>query len=109
MYFDELQNTRLLNSIRKRLRHPDSRIWMDCVTPAVINDETADPNIQDFVEQMDAIGEKFVFGPDNPDEFLKNAGFCCESNLTAGEFLDCHDPTLGEYRFVVGRREVLQL
>ena len=109
MYFDESENLRLLSSIRKRLRHPESRIWFDCVTPAVINDETSDPNIQDFVEQMDSIGEEFVFGPADPSELLKRCGLCCESNLTAGEFLQREDPTLQEYRFVVGKRDVREL
>ena len=37
MYFDEQQNQRILIAVRKRLTHPESRLWMDYVTPAVIS------------------------------------------------------------------------
>ncbi|MCA9135223.1 MAG: SAM-dependent methyltransferase [Planctomycetales bacterium] len=109
MYFDEDQNRRLLTSIRQRLKHPASRLWMDCVTPAVISEGTSDPNIHEFVNQMELIGEKFVYGPADPEAFLRSCGFVCASNVSAQEFLGSIDPTLGEYRFVVGGRDVVEL
>lgn len=109
MYFDEQLNRRLLSSIRQRLKHPASRLWMDCVTPAVINEGTSDPNIHEFVNQMELIGEKFVYGPEDPETFLRSCGFVCVGNTTAQEFLGSVDPTLGEYRFVIGSRDVLDL
>lgn len=107
MYFSEQQNMRILRSISKRLRHPASRLWMDCVTPAVIDATTSDPNIHEFVERMELIGERFVFGPSDPGRFMADCGFVCATDLTAGEYLHSDDPTLGEYRFLVGQRDVL--
>jgi methyltransferase (TIGR00027 family) len=109
MYFDESQNVRTLRSISRRLRHPASRVWMDCVTPAVIDATTSDPNIHRFVEQMELIGERFVFGPADPESFLARCGFVCAAETTAGEYLGDRDPTLAEYRFLVGQRDVLNL
>ena len=109
MYFDEAQNLRILRSIRRRLRNPERRLWMDCVTPAVISSSTPDPNIHEFVNQMELIGEKFVYGPRDPVDFLRRCGFVCETDLTAGEFLNNPDATLGEYRFTVSRIEEIML
>jgi methyltransferase (TIGR00027 family) len=108
MYFDEHQNRKILSSIRRRLKHPESKIWMDCVTPAVISADTLDPNIDAFVTQMELIGERFVFGPEEPRAFLASCGFVCSSDTTAGEFLGDEDPTLAEYRFLTARRDVVE-
>ncbi|WP_220498095.1 SAM-dependent methyltransferase [Stieleria mannarensis] len=109
MYFDEQQNQRLLRSIRRRIKHPQSVLWMDCVTPAVINEGTDDPNIHEFVDRMEMIGERFVYGPAEPRAFLRSCGFVCSSDVTAQQFLDSDDPTLGEYRFVTARQDVVDL
>lgn len=109
MYFDEQQNRRLLQSIRRLLKHPESCLWMDCVTPAVINEATSDPNIHEFVNRMELIGERFVYGPADPEAFLRSCGFICAGNVSAREFLHSIDPTLGEYRFVTARRDVMHL
>lgn len=105
MYFHEQQNIDLLTSIRKRLKHPESKLWMDCVTPAVVNEATPDPNIHEFVRRMELIGERFVYGPSEPSEFLRQCGFVCASNVTAGEFMNDSDATLGEYRFLTAKRD----
>ncbi|PAY15368.1 methyltransferase [Rhodopirellula sp. SM50] len=109
MYFDEQQNRRLLQSIRRRMRHPDSVLWMDCVTPAVINEGTCDPNIHEFVDRMELIGERFVYGPADPEAFLRSCGLVGCSNDTAQDYLGSEDPTLGEYRFLTARQDVLDL
>lgn len=109
MYFDAHQNQQILRSIRKRLKHPQSCLWMDCVTPAVISDNTPDPNIHQFVKQMELIGERFVFGPADPEAFLQDCGFECCTNITAGAYRNSDDPALGEYRFLTARRNVTDL
>ena len=109
MYFDEQQNQRLLKSIRRRMRHPDSVLWMDCVTPAVINEGTCDRNIHEFVDRMELIGERFVYGPADPEAFLRSCGLVGCSNDTAQDYLGSEDPTLGEYRFLTARQDVLDL
>ena len=104
MYFTEQQNARIVSSVMQLLTHPDSRLWMDCVTPAVIDATTPDPNIHEFVNRMELIGEQFVYGPNNPAEFLQRCGLRLASQATAGEYIGDNDPTLAEYRFVVGRK-----
>ncbi|MEO1526989.1 MAG: class I SAM-dependent methyltransferase [Planctomycetota bacterium] len=104
MYFTEQQNARILSSVMRLLSHPDSRLWMDCVTPAVIDATTPDPNIHEFVNRMELIGERFVYGPQNPAQLMELCGLQVADQVTAGEYLDCEDPTLAEYRFVVGQK-----
>lgn len=109
MYFDEDQNLRLLRSVRQRLKHPESRLWMDCVTPAVISGDTPDENIHEFVRRMELIGEQFVYGPADPEAFLHDCGFVCAESITARSYLGSDDPALGEYRFLTGRRDAVEL
>ncbi|MEL6107839.1 MAG: SAM-dependent methyltransferase [Planctomycetota bacterium] len=104
MYFTERQNARILSSVMKSLTHPDSRVWMDCVTPEVIEATTPDPNIHEFVNRMELIGERFVYGPHRPAQLLEQCGLKVTDQITAGEYIDDADPTLAEYRFVVGQR-----
>ncbi|MEM0927436.1 MAG: SAM-dependent methyltransferase, partial [Planctomycetota bacterium] len=87
MYFDEAQNTRLLRSIRRQLKHPESRLWMDYVSPAVIDTSIDDANVHEFIERMALIGEKFVYGPADPASFLQGCGFKLIKRVTAGDFL----------------------
>ncbi|MEM6468660.1 MAG: SAM-dependent methyltransferase [Planctomycetota bacterium] len=109
MYFDEQQNAKLLFSIRRQLKHPESRLWMDYVTPSVIDASINDPNVHEFTERMALIGEKFIYGPADPECFLRNCGFKLMESVTAGDFLKDDDPTLQEYRFLVAGREVAWL
>ncbi|MEO1614292.1 MAG: SAM-dependent methyltransferase [Planctomycetota bacterium] len=106
MYFDEAQNVKVLRSIRRHLKHAESRLWLDYVTPSVIDASIEDTNVHEFVERMELIGEKFVFGPKDPKVFLEQCGFVCDEVQSAGDFLRDSDPTLQEYRFVVAGREV---
>ncbi|OYP31067.1 class I SAM-dependent methyltransferase [Rhodopirellula sp. MGV] len=105
MYFEHEQNVRLLSSVMRSLKNPESRLWMDCVTPAVIDANTGDPNIQAFVEQMEMIGEKFIYGPSDVGSFLNECGVVLDVEVTAGAVLGDNDPTLAEYRFVTARRD----
>ncbi|MDM4015652.1 class I SAM-dependent methyltransferase [Roseiconus lacunae] len=109
MYFDHEQNVKLLSSVMRSLKNPASRLWMDCVTPAVIDSSTGDPNIQAFIDQMEGIGEKFIHGPKNIDDFLGQCGLVLDRQVTAGDVLDDGDPTLAEYRFVTARRDSVGL
>jgi methyltransferase (TIGR00027 family) len=109
MYFDESDNRKILASIRSVLRHPDSRIWMDCVTPEVIGLRTQDPNIHEFVQRMELLGERFIYGPSDPEKLLADCGLVTETNVTAAAYLGSADPTMGEYRFLVAKRNVLDL
>ena len=36
---------------------------------------------------MDLIGERFVYGPADPEAFLRQCGLICASDVTAGEYL----------------------
>ena len=109
MYFDEAQNIATLSSVLRRIKNRESRLWMDCVSPEVVNGRTPDKNVHEFINQMELIGEKFIYGPADPKAFLRASGWILEQQITAGEYVNDKDPTLGEYRFVVGRRNAVDL
>ncbi|MFU7557070.1 class I SAM-dependent methyltransferase [Roseiconus sp. JC912] len=109
MYFEHEQNVRLLSSVMRSLKNPASRLWLDCVTPAVIHANTGDPNIHAFVDQMEMIGEKFIYGPTDIAGFLVECGVKLDKFVTAGNVLDDDDPTLAEYRFVTACRDSVDL
>jgi hypothetical protein len=52
---------------------------------------------------MQALGECFVFGCDEPGVFLEQCGFEIGAVVTAQDYLNSSDPSLSTYQFVVSR------
>jgi methyltransferase (TIGR00027 family) len=101
MYFSDEENRQIFAAFRQLMRHPDSRVWADFVNTAVVTRRTNNQRILTFLEGMDSMGESFVFGLDNPAEWLKSVGFPDVSQISAGHYLDDPDAVLSTYRFAV--------
>ena len=104
MYFTEQENREILTLISQLLQHPDSCLWSDMVTQNVVDGTTEVREIAAFVEGMDQLGEKFIFGCDDPSSFFTDCGYQKSEVVTAQEYLASEDPTFSAYRFVVSKR-----
>ncbi|MEM8736274.1 MAG: class I SAM-dependent methyltransferase, partial [Planctomycetota bacterium] len=104
MYFDGDANRRVLSECRELLRHPDSRIWCDIVGLDVVEGNGKYPEVERFLAGMDELGEKFIFGHDRPNEFLRQVGLECSESTTCSAFLGESDAVYDLYRFNVARR-----
>lgn len=100
MYFSGEENRRTLESVSKAMHHPDSRLWSDWVTSDVVQGRTRNKGIQKFLDGMDELGERFIFGCDAPDNFLSSS-FSDTQMTSAQEYLESSDPALSTYRFAV--------
>ena len=53
---------------------------------------------------MDELGEAFIFGTDDPVEWLESLGYNFVQSITAGEYLNENDAVLNTYSFAVAKR-----
>lgn len=103
MYFDESLNRRILTDSQPLLEHPESRLWCDFVDRSVVDGRTQIDAVTRFLRGMDELGEQFIFGCQQPGEFLKSCGYRQISVRTAGEYLQASDPVYDLYRFCLAR------
>ena len=101
MYFSKEQNTKLLSGVRTALRNRRSVIWADMVTQAVVEGTTNQPQIAAFLAGMRDLGERFVFGCDQPVRYMRECGFAEGQVVSAQQYLGSNDPSLGTYQFVI--------
>jgi methyltransferase (TIGR00027 family) len=101
MYFDALENREVLSAIPKAIRHHESRLWCDLVTESVVDGTTNHPEIAMFLEGMEELGEKFIFGCDTAEAFLAQCGFSNTALTTAQDYLGSNDQTFSTYQFNV--------
>jgi len=101
MYFTEEENRVIMHAVAKCLQHPDSRLWCDVVTKDVVEGRTNQPEIERFLEGMDELGKRFLFGDNCPDALLRQCGFATAETLTVGDHLHSNDPVMATYQFVV--------
>ncbi|MFN3192658.1 MAG: SAM-dependent methyltransferase [Aureliella sp.] len=104
MYFDSESNRRVLKECRELLQHSQSRLWCDIVGLDVVEGNGQFPEVERFLAGMDELGEKFIFGHDEPAEFLREIGLDCAESTTCSEFLGECDAVYDLYRFNVARR-----
>lgn len=104
MYFSEAENQRIFRSFLELMDHPLSCVWADFVTQAVVTGRTNNLYIKNFLQGMDSLGESFVFGADDPTDWLKQLGFNFVETISAGEYLNEIDSVLSAYSFSVARR-----
>lgn len=104
MYFSETENQKIISNIWQLAGNQYSRIWTDFVTTSVVGGNTNRPEIEAFLDQMDDLGESFVFGTDSPVEFLQNCGCSDGAKVTCREHLDSSEPIFDVYQFCVGRK-----
>ena len=96
MYFSGEENQEVLRSVARVMKHADSRLWSDWVTQSVVDGSTQNDHIAQFLDGMEELGEKFIFGSDSPDTFLRDS-FAKTCVTTAKEFLGSDDPTFETY------------
>ena len=101
MYFSKQENQEILTLLGQTLQNPESRIWSDMVTPDVVDGTTHVEEIAAFVDGMEQLGEKFVFGCNDPSSFMLECGFGKADVITVQDYLESRDPTYSAYRFVV--------
>lgn len=101
MYFSKQENQEILTLLGQTLQNPESRIWSDMVTPDVVDGTTHVEEIAAFVDGMEQLGEKFIFGCNDPSSFMLECGFKKADVITVQDYLESRDPTYSAYRFVV--------
>lgn len=103
MYFSQEMNQQILKSCLSFLQHPESRLWCDIVSREVVEGATEFPKVQAFLRGMDELGERFIFGHDDPTELLHSCGFDEVAVTRSSDFLEISDAVHDMYRFVVAR------
>lgn len=103
MYFSDVQNRQMLARVRSLMQHPDSTLWMDIVSPEVANGRTNHRSIAAFLEGMDELGESFIFGLEDPVEWLLNQGFSGSQRTRCGDYLEDGDLVKNTYSFLTCR------
>jgi O-methyltransferase involved in polyketide biosynthesis len=104
MYFEPEDASKLLFDAASILKlHPDSRLWVDLPTEAVLNGKGGGEDVARFLDSMAKLGEPFLFGTDDPKKLLQEHSMdmvtCTDSGL--------EDP-FKMYKFmVVKRREAI--
>ena len=86
MYFDELSNRRILESVRHLMQNPSSLLWCDFVHRHVIDGLVDSPGVNDFFQEMQKLGEAFVFGCESPSDYLSRLRFERSHTITSQEF-----------------------
>ena len=80
---------------------PGSLLWCDFVKRCVVDGTSNQPGIAKFLDGMEELGERFIFGCDAPVDFLQDCGFDDAAITPADVYLDRPDPTFATYQFVV--------
>ncbi|MGV3486109.1 MAG: SAM-dependent methyltransferase [Planctomycetaceae bacterium] len=101
MYFTEEENREILGPVAKLLQHSDSRLWCDLVTESVVDGTSQQAEIAKFLDGMEELGERFIFGCDAPHTFLGHCGYPRTDTTSAATFLGSDDPAFATYQFVV--------
>lgn len=109
MYFDEETNRKILGSIRPFMKHPQSRLWADFVDRQVVDGPPLAPEVGNFLQNMDDLGESFIFGKNDPGQFLQSCGFRQSDSISARDYLgklvrnSNDDSVYGVYYFTTSR------
>ncbi|MBC7967885.1 MAG: YiiD C-terminal domain-containing protein [Fuerstia sp.] len=104
MYFSAAENQRIFRELLELVQNPLSCVWSDFVNTAVVTGRTNNLHITRFLEGMESLGEAFIFGTDDPTEWLESLGYNFVESITAGEYLNENDAVLNTYSFAVAKR-----
>lgn len=104
MYFSESQNRHVLRTVTELMQHPQSCLWADFVNRDVVTGRTNDQSIFAFLEGMEELGEEFIFGVDNPTEWLEELGLGLTETTRCGQYLDAKELVYNTYSFSVAKR-----
>ncbi len=105
MYFEESINRNIIKNLMAMMQNPHSRLWVDFVTRQSVEGRTHVPEIADFLMRMDELGESFIFGSDQPAQFLQSCGVSDCEIICSGDYLKSDsgkiDPVYQVYNFTV--------
>lgn len=104
MYFSAEENFSILSSISTLMQNEHSRLWCDLVTEAVVQRTSGHEEISHFLDGMEQLGERFIFGCDDPIAFMEYCGFDRTEVISAKTYLNGDDPALAAYRFAVAAK-----
>lgn len=104
MYFDDQKNREILTQLSMATANSDSYLWADFVTTEAIENSFGRPEVTAFLQRMSAIGETFIFGIDDPQEFLDDCGWGPANFVSSRDYLKAEDPIFDVYQFSVGRK-----
>lgn len=105
MYFDDQKNCEILTQLSSATTNGDSYIWADFVTTEAIENVSGRAEVTAFLEQMDALGETFIFGVDDPGEYLNDCGWTTNRFVSSRDYLKAEDPIFDVYQFSIGRKQ----
>lgn len=75
MYLEAEVNARTLRSLHRLMGHPESRLWVDVVAGSVVDDSSADPAVQRFLEAMAPAGRAVCVWPGQRRPLLADLGY----------------------------------
>lgn len=87
MYFNEETNRKIFKSIKPLMKNPASRLWADFVDRQVVDGPPLAPEVGNFLQKMDDLGESFIFGKNDPCEFLQSCGYLPSDFISARDYL----------------------
>lgn len=103
MYFSNEENRGLLRQVRELMVHPDSVLWADIVSQEVVTGRTNDQSVLSFLKGMEELGETFVFGLDDPSDWLNQVGFSKVTVESCRDYLKEPNLVFDTYTFCVAR------
>jgi O-methyltransferase involved in polyketide biosynthesis/acyl-coenzyme A thioesterase PaaI-like protein len=98
MYFLRDDLAALLLQIRSVLRHPESRLWLDHVTPGVFHLDRVE--VSSFLSTMTRLGEPFLTGFVDVAE-LGAVGWATEFRASAADYFGREDELYSHYCFTI--------
>ena len=106
MYFDEPTNRRILTELKSLMQNERSTLWVDLVSQHVVDGITGEPGVVNFLNAMNDLGEKFVFGHNDPNSFLKSVGFDSTQTISTAdtfnlEQTEISDSVYQHYRYSI--------
>lgn len=103
MYFSESQNQHFLKMVFDLMQHPQSCLWTDFVSQDVVTGRTNEKSVAAFLEGMEELGEEFIFGIDDPTEWLEDLGQGLVETTRCGQYLGARELVYNTYSFSVSR------
>ncbi|MFY9254030.1 MAG: SAM-dependent methyltransferase [Fuerstiella sp.] len=103
MYFSEQENRQMMDVVRKLMQNPMSCLWVDFVSLDVASGKTNNRNVAAFLDGMEELGEKFIFGVDDPGSWLTVSGLGLVETTRCGDYLCESDMVFNTYSFAVAK------
>lgn len=77
---------KIVASVARLLKHPNSRLWLDLVSRSVVERSTGFHAAERFVDGMRRLGEPFILGFDDPRPFFAEHGLTVARHISSGHY-----------------------